>query len=91
MRYIKVKWIHRLPNEPIELYSELDKNRYEVRKIEVFRDGRLGYAGRNKTDGDTRLGIEPVPCLEKIASDPQFAPEEISKDEFDAMWIKAAT
>lgn len=44
MQYIKVKWVHP-PNEyPVMLYSELDDRRYEIRKVEVFADGRMQYA-----------------------------------------------
>jgi hypothetical protein len=44
MQYIKVVWKHDHPEEPIVLYSELDEDRWEVRKVEVFRVGSAGYA-----------------------------------------------
>ena len=44
MRYIKVKWIHSYPDEPVLLYSEIDDSGWEVRKVEVFPDGAYGYA-----------------------------------------------
>jgi hypothetical protein len=34
MKYLKVKWIHPFPSEPIVLMSELDDERYEIRKVE---------------------------------------------------------
>jgi hypothetical protein len=43
---------------PVVLYSELDDNRFEVRKVEVFRDGRLGYADAVRSSGGTGLGLE---------------------------------
>src|SRR5258705_13531981 len=43
MQYIRVRWKHALPDEPVELLSELDSESWEVRKVEVFRDGRLGF------------------------------------------------
>ncbi len=48
MKYIKVKWLHSHPDEPVLLYSELDKDRWETRKVEVFADGRIGFAKRRK-------------------------------------------
>lgn len=40
MKYLFVRWIHNFPDEPVLLYSELDKSRFETRKIEVFPDGK---------------------------------------------------
>jgi hypothetical protein len=39
MNYIKVKWNHALPDEPVWFYSELDAERWETRKVEIFADG----------------------------------------------------
>lgn len=89
MRYIKVKWIHP-PNEyPVLLYSELDDSRWEVRKVDVFADGRMQYASAAMSIGDTALGFEPVPPLDEIGKDPQFEPTEISKKEFEGVWVDA--
>jgi hypothetical protein len=84
--YIRVNWNHQHTDEPVILLSELDENRLEVRKIEVFRDGRCGFAAAEESRAGTRLGIEPVPSLSEIALDPQFEPFEISKDAFETAW-----
>jgi hypothetical protein len=89
MVYIKVKWKHDNPNEPVLLYSELDRERWEVRKVDIFPDGRMGYAGPGIAVGGTELGLMPTPPLEEIAEDPEFEPETISKAEFDNVWAKA--
>lgn len=86
MTYLKVKWIHSHPDEPFLLYSELDSDRMEVRKIEVFRDGSRDRASVSETSGRTRLGIGPVPSISEIALDPQFEPSEIDRDEFEEAW-----
>lgn len=86
MNYIRVKWNHSFSDEPTVLYSELDAERWEVRKIEVFADGRRGYAGRGESAGATKLGEEPIPPLSEIAADPQFEPIEITKEEFEEVW-----
>lgn len=86
MTYLKVKWKHLFTDEPIWLYSELDTKRWELRKIEVFPDGTLGYACLHETTQSTRLSVEPIPPLSKIAADPQFEPAEITKEEFESIW-----
>jgi hypothetical protein len=89
MQYIRVEWKHNNPDEPIQLYSELDDNRWEVRKVEVFRYGSPGFASSTNSSRSTRLGIEPVPPLWKIALESEFEPREITKDEFERAWSKA--
>ena len=86
MKYLRVLWKHSLAAEPVELLSEIDEEGFEVRKIEVFRDGQKCYASKIESERGTRLSVEPIPCLADIASDPQFVPEQISRDEFDLAW-----
>ena len=77
MTYIKVKWFHASPDDPVLLYSELDSERWEKRKVEVFRDGHCGYASANQATDSTRLGEEPIPSLAEIAADAQFEPSAL--------------
>ncbi|HTR42342.1 MAG TPA: non-canonical purine NTP pyrophosphatase [Pseudomonadales bacterium] len=84
--YICVKWIHSFPDEPVWLYSEIDADRREIRKVEIFADGRYGYASIIESGGETRLGELPVPPLIEIANDPQFEPVEITKEKFEEVW-----
>jgi hypothetical protein len=51
--YIRVRWLHDAPDEPVDLWSELDCQRFETRKVEIFRDGRLGYASATEAAGGT--------------------------------------
>ncbi len=90
MDYIKVSWKQDNPHTPVLLYSEMDDERWEVRKVEVFPDGSFGYADRSTSRGTTFLGLEPIPTLSEIAAIPEFEPVAITKDEFEAMWLKAA-
>ncbi|REG50447.1 hypothetical protein B0G80_6879 [Paraburkholderia sp. BL6669N2] len=39
--FIDVAWTHGFETEPIRLVSQLDNERYEIRKLEFFRDGRV--------------------------------------------------
>lgn len=89
MIYILVKWTHNLNDEPVLLFSELDDERWEKRKVEVYADGRMGYASGEERVGNTGLGKVPVPSLDEIASDPEFDPSEISQMEFERIWVKA--
>jgi hypothetical protein len=88
MNYIKVEWKHSFSDEPVWLYSELDDNHWETRKVEVFADGRCGYASATESSGTTRLSTEPIPSLIEISYDPQFEPVEITKSEFEEVWLK---
>jgi hypothetical protein len=89
MIYIKVRWKHDGPNDPILLYSEMDDERWEVRKVEVFSNGSFGYADRATSRGTTFLSPEPISTLSQIAANPEFEPAAIAKDEFEAVWLKA--
>ena len=91
MIYLRCRWKHSFPDEPILLYSELDDERWEHRKVEIFADGRMAYADRHRESGDTGLGLVPVPPLAEIAADPQFDPAEISKAEFELVWNDAVS
>lgn len=89
MHYLKVRWLHASLDEPVELWSELDGERREVRKVEVFRGGRLGFADANIEAGGTRLGEGTIPEIEEIAADPQFVPEVVTEADFEATWERA--
>jgi len=44
---------------------------------------------RATSRGTTFLGLEPLPTLLEIAAMPEFEPVAITKDEFEAVWLKA--
>jgi hypothetical protein len=89
MTYLKVEWLHNFEDEPIELLSELDGERYETRKVERFRNGFLGFAGPDGASGSTMLGEKATPPLAEIAADPEFRVASISKDVFERAWPTA--
>src|SRR5690242_10541370 len=86
MLYIKVRWIHSHANEPVLIYAELDRHRFESRKVEIFHDGHCSYADRAGASHGAMLGLEAVPSLEEIGKDPQFVPAEIPDHEFESIW-----
>ncbi|PHM50127.1 DUF6881 domain-containing protein [Xenorhabdus sp. KK7.4] len=88
MTYIKVYWKHNDDDYPFEIYSELDEDRYEIRKIEIFLNGKVSYAQEDKTTGSTILGEVPVPEVNEINEDTEFEAFNITKEEFNSLWIK---
>ena len=91
MRYLKVKWLQDSPDYPVLLYSELDAQDWEVRKVEVYADGRMNFADHDERSGDTKLGIEPFSPEEEasVAADPEFEPFTITAEEFEKVWLEA--
>jgi hypothetical protein len=89
MNYLKVRWLHAHAADPVLLFSELDVDRYESRKIEVFADGRMGFAGEEGARAGTILGEQPVPPVSEIVADPQFVVEPVDEREFEAAWRTA--
>jgi len=89
MKYIQVKWIHSLNSEPVVLYSEIDESGWEVRKVEVYADGRMGFASSSESRSGSGLSKEPLPSMAEIAADPQFAPVEINQIDFERIWAEA--
>ena len=86
MTYIEVAWLHNAVDEPIRLVSELDEGAYEVRKIEFFRTGVVGFAGNGLSANGTRLGELPVPSLVEINKDAQFKGVAIESTAFEELW-----
>lgn len=90
-RYLKVQWHHELPDEPVWLFSELDDERYEVRKVELFRDGTRTYADASRHSGSTMLGEIPAPSIAEFSELEEFSAFEIECSEFEAQWINAVS
>ncbi|WP_420993620.1 DUF6881 domain-containing protein [Cupriavidus sp. 30B13] len=84
--FIDVQWRHSLGTEPTRLVSELDEQRMEIRKLEFFADGRVGYAWAEHTAHGTELGLLPVPPLTEINAAAEFIGTTITAAEFDALW-----
>ncbi|MGW5411792.1 DUF6881 domain-containing protein [Actinomadura geliboluensis] len=87
--YLKVEWFHDFNDEPVEIYSEVGADGYEIRKIEVFRDGRLEYADEHREAGATTLSEVPVGTVEEIAAQEEFRPQVISEQVFEEAWARA--
>lgn len=89
MEYFTAYWYHSFDNEePRIFYSEIDHNRYEIRKVEVYDDNSFGMAGDDFSFGGAELGEKPVPQLEEINGDTEFKADAITAEEFEAVWTK---
>jgi hypothetical protein len=86
----KVVWRHEFPDDdPVLLYSELDSERWELRKVEIYADGRMDRADAETQTGSTWLSVEPLIPIEEIRGQEPFEPETISAAEFEAIWHAA--
>lgn len=83
LKYILLKWFHDLEDEPCEIYSEIDDQRYEVRKIEIYKNGTTYICDEKTIDPQIELGDVAFPeDLDEIDQDIQFFARYISKEEF---------
>ncbi len=90
LHYVSVEWLHSTPSEPVHLYYELDTDRYERRKVEVYRDETMNSASESHGQGSTFLAWEPHPSQAEIEADSEFRVREITAQEFDAVWNRAS-
>ena len=90
MTYIKLAWSHESSRFPIEILSELDHERYEVRKIERFRDGRIHIVGPEGAASEDDLAEHPMPSEEVISRQPRLRSLPTSREEFEHIWQSAA-
>ena len=89
MKYVRLKWNHTNPDEPVWIFSELDSDGKEVRKIECFRNGFCDIAAAGASSGTAALMTLPLPDLSALARrDPEFIPLVITKEEFEEVWEK---
>lgn len=88
--YLRVRWKHERSDGLSMSYSELDEERYEVRRVNVFVDGRVGYADGRRESVETTLGEAAVPPFDEIAANPEVEPFTISRAEFETVWHDAA-
>jgi len=86
MKYIRLKWNHTNPDEPVYIFSELDETGKEIRKIECFRNGFCDIADADRRSGSAALTTLPLPDLKVLTRDPEFKGTEITPEEFEHIW-----
>jgi hypothetical protein len=87
--YLRVVWHHDFPEDPVELYSEVGDDGYEIRKVQVFGDGRLEFADETRETEMTGLSEAPIGPVSDIARQEEFSPSVIGRQEFEEKWQQA--
>lgn len=86
MKYLKCDWRQNSPSYPTLIYVEVDQDNFELRKLEFFLDGNIGYATQKKNYGKTELSSIKTPDIEEINSYEGLTVLEITKEEFERVW-----
>ncbi|MFC6616716.1 DUF6881 domain-containing protein [Deinococcus radiophilus] len=78
-----VQWWDAPPEEPRFIAAELDGQRYELRKIELFRDGTV-----MRLMSERDLAEVPWPPLAELAADEDevFLSTLLTAEEFETLW-----
>lgn len=89
MEYVWVTWHNEEEDEPSEVYSELDENRLEVRKVEFFKGGICFSYGEERGNYEA-LSKEPFPAdLRSMNLDGERDVKSISRRFFEEIWNQA--
>lgn len=86
MIYLKVHLSHDSEIRPVAFYCEMENDRMEIRKVELFADGSLGYANEKRSSGNTVLGVLPMLTIEELSASPNCEAREVTRDEFEDIW-----
>lgn len=100
MEWIEITWIHKNEHFPERIFMEVADDRYNTRKVEFFKNGKIGYAIDSIEMNGTALNEAVFPSVEEynqlnsIHSDPhslsQLNATSITKEKFESFW-KLAT
>ena len=82
MIYVHARWSHTTPSEPVELFYELDDERFILTMMERFADGRVEY---ECSKGEV-LSDVPVPTIDEINAQPEFHAREVDAGAFNRAW-----
>lgn len=91
MQYSKLIWKHCEYDLPVEILSEYDSVGWETRKVEVFADGSLGFAGPQSYSGSTRLSLIQRPADADVVNDNEYRIEPLSAADFERGWKAAVS
>ncbi|ATB31291.1 DUF6881 domain-containing protein [Melittangium boletus] len=87
MRYSAVRWLHPGQDFPVLLLSEHDDAGWEQRKVDVYRDGRVGFADAQEAH-ETQLACVRIPGLDDVAKEMAFDPTVLTREEFEHHWAR---
>ncbi len=81
MKYYRTHWIQNSADFPTWIFSEVDKNRLDTRRLEIFNDGSAKYF-----DSQTpfEIGVSQYPeNLDEVNEEGELFIEEITLEEFE--------
>ncbi|MBQ9873354.1 MAG: hypothetical protein IJM30_02730 [Thermoguttaceae bacterium] len=83
--YSSCFWFHDNPNDPMLMYSELDEERWETRRLEIYPTGKVA---RLQGDDDmlADVPLSDVDDLNELNDCSEFWNEAISKEYFELLW-----
>lgn len=88
--FLKIEFINYNSSDLCDFtYSEIGEDRYEIRKIDIWKNGKIEFAFDDIEYGNTFLGIEPMPSLEVLNYEDKWGKtiaQEISFKEFEQVW-----
>lgn len=88
MRYICIEFETYEDRVPQTIYSEIDDLGYEVRKIEIYFDGTVGYASYEREVGKTLLADQMIPTVDDINIEKDVRAIHLTNKEFESLWLK---
>lgn len=91
MMYVHSKALDDPSTDPLDYYVEFDALRNEIRKVEIYPDGRFGYATQGKHTWGTELGLLPAPPFVEIQKIKGLESRLITAQEFETIWQQAIT
>ena len=90
MEYILIERIHEEIDEPNKIYSELDRDRMETRRVEFYPSG-MCFAYGDEHGHEEVLAKEPFPTdLRELETDEDTKAHTISRQIFREIWEHAA-
>lgn len=92
LRHLRTEWHHDPrydhTHDPTLLFHEV-RGGEELRKVEVWPDGSMGFADETQEVGGTYRSQGDIPTADEINEDPAFTAGYVSAAEFERVWRRA--
>lgn len=93
MWWVEVRALEGDPSLPVRYFSEVGPDGLEVRRVEVFANGSMSFAGLfaglPASCGDTVLSPVPLATPDEVSLVPGFEASRLSRQAFDEVWWSA--
>ena len=90
MRYLLAEWTYQEEDEPYLIYSEMDEERRETRRVEFYRNGiTFSYGGERGNEGALRREPFPEDLRDLQTPEGELSAREISPGLFYEIWNQA--